>query len=171
MKTRFGAVLVLLFVPSVASAQAVSTLNPLYQMVKTYITQSAEQMPAENYSFKPVHTVRSFGEIVGHLANENLDMCAAAKGEKSPRAAQDFEKTTDKAALVKALKDALAYCDPLYTMPDSSFAGETELFGMKMTKLGVLALNVTHNNEHYGNFVTYLRIKGLVPPSSQKQGM
>jgi uncharacterized damage-inducible protein DinB len=170
MKARFGAVLVLLALPVAASAQTVATLNPLYQSVKGYLIKSAEQMPAENYSFKPVATVRSFGEIVGHLANENFLMCAAAKGEKRSEV-QDFEKNTEKAALVKALKDAMAYCDPLYAMPDKAFPGDTELFGMKMTKLGVLGLNVTHNNEHYGNFVTYLRIKGLVPPSSQGSGM
>ncbi|HEU5217481.1 MAG TPA: DinB family protein [Gemmatimonadales bacterium] len=163
-------VLALLLLPSAAGAQAVATLNPLYRQARTFIVKSAEMMPEENYSFKPVPTVRSFGEIVGHLANENLQMCAAAKGEKRDMV-QDFEKTTEKAALVKALKDAVAYCDPLYAMADKDFAGDTELFGMKMTRLGVLALNVTHDFEHYGNFITYLRIKGLVPPSSQGPGM
>lgn len=171
MKARLGLVLALLAVPAAASAQVVSTLNPLYQSVKGFLIKSAEQMPAENYSFKPVATVRTFGEIIGHLANESYLMCSAAKGEKNPKDADDFEKTTDKAALVSALKAALAYCDPVYAMPDKAFAGEVELFGMKMTKLGVLAGNVTHDNEHYGNIITYLRIKGLVPPSSQGAGM
>jgi uncharacterized damage-inducible protein DinB len=170
VKTRFAAALVLLALPCAASAQVVSTLSPLYQQARQYVIKSAEQMPPENYGFKPVGTVRSFGEIVGHLANENFLMCAAAKGEKRT-AVQDFEKNTEKAALVKALKDAFAYCDPLYATADKSFAGETTLFGEKMTRLGVLALNVTHNFEHYGNFITYLRIKGLVPPSSQGAGM
>jgi uncharacterized damage-inducible protein DinB len=168
MKTHVGVVLVLLAIPAAAPAQVVATLNPLYQQGKMYVVRSAEQMPEANYSFKPSPTVRSFGEIVGHLANENFLMCATAKGEKRSMV-QDFEKNTEKAALVKALKDSMAYCDPLYAMPDKDFAGDTELFGMKMTRLGVLALNVTHNFEHYGNFVTYLRIKGLVPPSSQGQ--
>ena len=171
MKCLFLAALALLTVPAAAPAQTVATLNPLYQQAKTYLIKSAEEMPAESYSFKPVPTVRSFGEIIGHLANENFEMCAAAKGEKSPHAGQDFEKDTDKAALVKALKDAMAYCDPLYASTDKAFTGETVLFGQKMTDLAVLALNVTHDNEHYGNIVTYLRIKGLVPPSSQGPGM
>ncbi len=170
MKARLGAALILLALPAAASAQAVATLNPLYQQVKMYIIKSAEQMPVENYSFKPVPTVRSFGEIVGHLANENFLMCASAKGEKRTMV-QDFEKNTEKTALVQALKESLAYCDPLYLMADKAFPGTTELFGMKMTRLGVLALNVTHNFEHYGNFITYLRMKGLVPPSSQGAGM
>lgn len=168
MKARIGTLLALLALPAAAAAQTVATLNSQYQGVRKNLIKSAEQMPSEHYSFKPVPTVRSFGEIVAHLANENFDICAAAKGEKTPRT-QDFEKTTDKAALVKGLKDALAYCDPIYLMPDNAFEGETQLFGMKMTKLGVLALNTTHDFEHYGNFITYLRIKGLVPPSSQGQ--
>ena len=165
MKIRLAA-LAILALPSAASAQVVATLNPLYQEVRNFVIKSAEQMPEADYGFKPVATVRSFGQIVGHLANENFQMCATAKGEKRD-AVQDFEKNTEKAALVKAIKDAFVYCDAVYAMADKAFPGDTELFGMKMTRLGVLALNVTHNWEHYGNFITYLRIKGMVPPSSQ----
>lgn len=170
MRVRAGAILLLLATPAAASAQAVAAMNPLYQNIKGNITKSAEQMPEAEYAFKPVPTVRSFGQLVGHLANANYMFCSVAKGEKSP-ATQDFEKTTDKAALVKGLKDALAYCDPVYQMPDSSFTAMHEMFGMKMTRLGWLMLNVAHDNEHYGNMVTYLRMKGLVPPSSQGGGM
>jgi len=165
MRVPAGALL-LLVLPATTSAQAVSAMNPLFQNVKGYIIKSAEQMPEENYAFKPVPTVRSFGQLVGHVANANYMFCSVAKGEKSP-ATQDFEKTTDKAGLVKAVKDAFAYCDPVYLMPDASFTAMHEMFGMNMTRLGWLILNVAHDNEHYGNMVTYLRIKGLVPPSSQ----
>ncbi len=171
MKARLGIALALFATPATASAQVVSTLNPLYQSVRGFLIQSAEQMPAENYSFKPVGTVRTFGEIIGHLANESYLMCSAAQGAKNPKEAEDFEKATEKAALVVAIKAALAYCDPLYAMPDKAFMGQVELFGTKTTKLGVLAGNLTHDNEHYGNIITYLRIKGLVPPSSQGAGM
>lgn len=166
MKTRAGAVLLLLALPTAASAQAVAALNPLYQMIKSNIIKSAEQMPEANYAFKPTPEIRSFGQLVGHMANANFMICATAKGEKSP-GAQDFEKTTEKAALVKAVKDAFAYCDGAFQMSDASLAPMTELFGMKMSRLTVLMLNVTHDNEHYGNMVTYFRLKGMVPPSSQ----
>jgi uncharacterized damage-inducible protein DinB len=166
MKTRSAAILLLLAVPAAASAQAVAAVNPLYENIKGYIIQSAEQMSEANYAFKPTPEVRSFGQLVGHLANANYLICATAKGEKSP-AAQDFEKTTEKAALVQAVKDAFAYCDAVFKLPDASFAPMTELFGRKMSRLTVLMLNVTHDNEHYGNIVTYFRLKGMVPPSSQ----
>jgi uncharacterized damage-inducible protein DinB len=166
MKTRVAAALFLLALPAAASAQAVAALNPLYQMIKGNIIKSAEQMPEANYSFKPTPEVRSFGQLVGHMANANFMICATAKGEKNP-ATQDFEKTTEKAALVKAVTDAFAYCDGAFTMSDASFAPVGDLFGMKMSRLTMLILDVTHDNEHYGNMVTYFRLKGMVPPSSQ----
>ena len=166
MKTRAAVALLLLALPVAASAQAVAALNPLYESIRGNIIKSAEQMPEANYAFKPTPEVRTFGQLVGHMANANFAFCATAKGENSP-ATQDFEKTTEKAALVKAVKDAFAYCDTVFKMPDASFAPMAELFGMKMSRLGFLMLNVTHDNEHYGNIVTYFRLKGMVPPSSQ----
>lgn len=167
MNVRTGALLLLVTLPAAASAQAVTALNPLYENIKDNVIKSAEAVSEANYSFKPTPEVRSFGQLIGHLANANYTFCATAKGEKSP-ATQDFEKNTEKAALVRAVKDAFAYCDPVYKMPDSAFSPMAELFGMKMTRLGFLMMNVAHDNEHYGNIVTYMRLKGMVPPSSQR---
>ncbi len=153
-----------------ASAQAVTAVQPLYESIKGFIVKSAEQMPDSSYAFKPTPEVRSFGQLIGHLANANYTMCSTAKGEKSPLT-QDFEKVTAKADLVKGLKDAFAYCDGAYTMADASFTADAELFGMKGPRLRFLIMNVTHDNEHYGNIVTYYRLKGMVPPSSQTGGM
>ena len=166
MKKSAGLLLLSLAFPAAGSAQAVAALNPLYQMIKGNIIKSAEQMPESNYAYKPTPEVRSFGQLVGHMANANFMICSAAKGEKSP-ATQDFEKTTEKAALVQAVKDAFAYCDGAFTMSDAAFAPMDKLFGMTMSRLSMLMLNVTHDNEHYGNMVTYFRLKGMVPPSSQ----
>lgn len=166
MKVRVGALVFLLAMPAAVSAQAVAALSPLYEVIKSNIIKSAEQMPDSNYSFKPTPEVRSFGQLVGHMANANYAMCSTAMGTSSP-AKQDYEKTTEKAALVQAVRDAFAYCDPVFKMQDAAFTGMAELFGMKMTRLGWLILDVTHDNEHYGNMVTYFRLKGMVPPSSQ----
>ncbi|MFN2445291.1 MAG: DinB family protein [Vicinamibacterales bacterium] len=114
-------------------------------------------MPEGDYAFKPTPQVRSFGQLVGHLINDHYLMCSAAKGEKSPSAA-DFEKVTAKAELVKALGDSIAYCDAVFSsMTDASALQPVEAFGQKVTRFG---------SEHYGNMVTYMRLKGLVPPSS-----
>jgi len=170
MHRRLAALLALTLLPAAAQAQGTATIQPLYEMAKGWLVKSAEMLPEADYGFKPTPAVRSFGQLIGHVANANYMICATAKGEKNP-AAQDFEKTTEKAALVKALKDALAYCDPVYKMADADLTATAEMFGMKMTRLGWAFLNVTHDNEHYGNLVTYLRMKGLTPPSSQGPGM
>jgi len=171
MRYPLPALLILATLPAPASAQAVASIRPLFEASKGNLLKSAEQMPEANYSFKPVPTVRSFGEILGHLANENYLLCATARGEPNPAQDKDFEKTAGKAALVTALRESLAYCDEAYRLPDSKAMEPVEVFGMKGTRLWAITLNLTHNGEHYGNLVTYFRIKGMVPPSSQRSSM
>jgi len=130
-------------------------------------------MPESDYSFRPVDTVRTFGQILAHVAGANYVFCSAAKGEKSPHAEAEFEKTaTTRVQIIKVLNDSIAYCDAAYAALDDKRAGETiELpFGMgKGARALPLMLNTGHLQEHYGNLVTYFRIKGMVPPSSQGQ--
>jgi uncharacterized damage-inducible protein DinB len=141
----------------------------VYIITKTNVLKSAEEMPEENYSFKPVSTVRSFGELIGHVADAQYEFCGPVSGDgaKSP----EIEKTkTSKADLIQGLKDAFAYCDKAYDgMTDAHAADTVNFFGRKAAKLTLLDFNSAHNDEHYGNIVTYLRIKGLVPPSSQRE--
>jgi uncharacterized damage-inducible protein DinB len=135
--------------------------------VKKNVAGSAAAMPESEYGFKPAPTVRTFGQILGHLVNEHYAMCSGVKGEKNPQEAIDYEKTTAKADMVKALTASIAYCDAVYAgFSDGAAFGTIELFGEKHSKFGVLQLNVTHDSEHYGNLMTYLRMKGIVPPSS-----
>jgi uncharacterized damage-inducible protein DinB len=139
-----------------------------YQTVRDNILRSAEKMPEENYSFKPAPRVRTFGQILGHLAEEQYFFCAPVKGEQK---SVDVEKTkTSKTDLLAALKDAFAYCDSLYDSMTDTVALEVLKRGeAQRTKLRMLWGNVAHDSEHYGNLVTYLRIKGLVPPSTEGQ--
>jgi uncharacterized damage-inducible protein DinB len=159
--------------PAAAGAQDKSA-NPFTGVVKSSwdsikgnVTAAATAMPENEYSFKPVPEVRSFGQIVGHLANEHYGICSAAKGEKNPKDGTDFEKTTAKADLLKALAESVAYCDGTFAAAsDKTAFDQVDLFGSKFTKLRALELNVTHDAEHYGNFVTYMRLKGHFPPTS-----
>jgi hypothetical protein len=91
-----------------------TTVRNSWNSVKRYVAASAEKMPAEHYGFKPAPEVRSFGELIGHLANEDYLLCSPLKGEANPMAKTDFEKTTTKAELVKAINDSNAYCDAAY---------------------------------------------------------
>ncbi len=159
-----------------AQAPAAPGANPLsagakrtYEAVKGYITRAAEKMPEEQYSFKPTPEVRSFGQLLGHVADAQYGFCGAVAGEKAPAPAGGVEKTmTTKADLQKALADAFAYCDKAHAgMTDAAGAATVKFFGSEMAKLSILEFNTHHDFEHYGNIVTYLRIKGIVPPSSE----
>jgi uncharacterized damage-inducible protein DinB len=99
------------------------------------------------------------------VANENFLFCAGAGSEKNPNSA-DFEKVTGKAELLAALRRSFEYCDPFYRMSDGRALEAVEFFRQKGTRLWVLIYNVTHDSEHYGNIVTYLRMRGVTPPSS-----
>src|SRR3989454_12120406 len=84
-----------------------STFNKFaYGRVKTILVSSAEKMPEENYNFKPTDAVRSYGQIVGHVADAQYTFCSIALGEKNPGLKIEQTKTT-KADLVAALKDPL----------------------------------------------------------------
>jgi uncharacterized damage-inducible protein DinB len=164
--------------PSQPSANAlVSSTKFGYDGFKGYLTKAAEQMPEADYAFKPAGVaaeVRTFGQLIGHLADANFGLCAAATGSAPPATPKDVEKTMKtKADLQKALADAFAFCDRAWAgTTDANAATAAEMpFGLgRSTRLGILTFNSTHNGEHYGNIVTYMRAKGLVPPSSAPRG-
>jgi len=141
----------------------------VYDGVQKVVLRSAEKMPEENYSFKPTDTVRSYGQILGHIADAQYLFCSIALGEKNP--APKIEQTkTSKADLMAALKDAFAYCNKAYdTMTDATATQPLSLFGKDAPRLGVLSVNTMHSVEHYGNLVTYMRLKNIVPPTSEQQ--
>jgi uncharacterized damage-inducible protein DinB len=145
-----------------------STFNKYaYARVKDILLRSAEKMPEENYNFKPIDTVRSYGQIVGHVADAQYIFCSIALGEKNPGLKIEQTKTS-KADLIAALKDAFAYCDKAYDgMTDASAVQMVKLFGNDAPRLGALTVNNMHDLEHYGNLVTYMRLKNIVPPSSE----
>lgn len=140
-----------------------------YERTKVILLRSAEKMPEENYGFRPADTVRSYGQIIGHLADAQYLFCSTASGEKNPDL--KIEKTkTSKADLVAALKEGFAYCDKVYdSMTDAAATQSVKFFGNDIPKFAALNINISHNMEHYGNLVTYMRIKGVVPPTSEQQ--
>jgi uncharacterized damage-inducible protein DinB len=130
------------------------------------IQRSIDKMPEEHFAFKPVDTVRSFAELASHVSEAQYAFCAAAAGEKSPGV--KVPATGTKADLSAAFAKAAAYCDNIYKQAtDASAAEAVKLFGTDLTRGGALAFNTAHLFEHYGNMVTYMRIKGIVPPSSE----
>ena len=136
-------------------------------MLSGTVVAAAEKMPEENYAFKPTPDIRSFGQLVGHLADSQNFFCSSVAGESKP---SDVEKTkTNKADLVAALKDAVAYCSKTYAgMTDAKGSEMMKLMNLDFAKLTVLSANTAHDYEHYGNMATYMRLKGIVPPTSEK---
>ena len=148
---------------------AVATSRMLWEQLIGWITTAASELPESTYAFRPTPEVRSFGQLVGHVAGAQYLICGAAMGE-APRKEDDIEKTkTAKADLVAALKASSEHCAKAYAQTDKAAQGQTKLFGENRTKLYALMLNATHDGEHYGNIVTYLRLNGIVPPSSRQQ--
>jgi uncharacterized damage-inducible protein DinB len=163
---------ILLVLASVCMLQAQNPMSKetkqMYTTVQGYILKSAEKMPEANYSFKPSPDVRNFGAVLGHLADDQYFFCSAAKGERKD--AKIEKEVTSKAALIDELKKAFAYCDAAYdSLTDTNGAKMMKFGSNERTLSGILNFNVAHDFEHYGNLITYLRIKGLVPPSSEKQ--
>jgi uncharacterized damage-inducible protein DinB len=162
--------------PAAAQTGAAQTGNAMAQalkqqleIVKGNIVKSAEKVSEDVYAFKPAPEVRSFGQILGHIADANQMLCSIASGSKAP--AESVEKTkTTKADLQKAIADSFAACDAAFaSMTDAKAMEKVKFFGMEQPRLAVLAFNTAHDFEHYGNLVTYMRAKGIVPPSSEKQ--
>lgn len=170
MRKTLALAAVIAALPATASAQGVASIKPLYESFRGYLVAAAQQMPEADYAFKPTADVRSFGELLGHTANANFMFCSAVLGEDSPNAV-DYEKSATKAEIVQGIEAAFAYCDKAYAIADAKAMEEITFFRREGTRLWVLNFNAMHNAEHYGNVVTYMRLKGMVPPSSQRGGM
>ena len=185
MKRVFIVVLlgIVLAIPAAAqTGQQTSPKDPMatwlhnaFNSNRKNIEKSAEKVSEDLYGLRPgpQEEVRTFGQILGHLANFNYMWCSQAKGEKNPGQGSDFEKLASKAALLRALSDAFTYCDTTYAaLTDASgleIITVTQENGRKaqVPRMSLLVLNYGHNNDHYGNLVTYMRIKSIVPASSE----
>lgn len=175
MRTLLPTLLICLLAPAAASLGQENPLiaynKQVYGGVRTILLDSAEKMPEERYGFRPTDSVRSFGEIVGHVADAQYMFCSLILGETNP--APQVEKTkSSKAELTAALEDAFAYCDAAYDgMTEASATELVKFHGGDSPKLGVLQVNLVHTMLHYGNLVTYMRMNDVVPPSSEPEFM
>jgi uncharacterized damage-inducible protein DinB len=169
----------LLAFAAIADAQSnplSSGASHLNDLVKANIIKAADKMPEEHYGFKPTPEVRSFGQLIGHIADANFGLCSVASGEKPPASGIEKSKTT-KADLVKALQESYAFCDKAHANMTDARGAEMVKFTAgpaearrpeEMARITILDYKTAHANEHYGNIVTYMRLKGIVPPSSDR---
>jgi len=140
-------------------------LKQMYTGVKNNLIKMAEKMPEENYSFKAAPEIRAFGQLVAHVADSQARTCSAVNGEQK---AVNAASKTSKADLVAALKESFAFCDKAFDSLTDAKASEVIQMGQRQrSRLGALAGTVSHSNEEYGYMAVYLRLKGIVPPSSE----
>ena len=169
-RTLIAAVAVVLAVPLSLSAQnpLVQSLKGVFDITKRNIMATAEILDDEMYTFRPTDEVRSAGEILAHIADGQFLLCGSAVGEANA-GPETFEETrTHKAEIIEALEQSFAYCERIFARTtDAGAADAASFFGDPHTVGGILSFNSAHNYEHYGNLVTYMRINGIVPPSSR----
>lgn len=141
-----------------------------YQSSQRNLLEAAEKMPEAEYAFKPTGEVRPFGHIVAHIALSQFGGCAGLKGEKSPKVGEKEDAQRSKAELIALLKESQAYCDPVLTsMTDESLTQLIKAGQNQVAKGLMLHGNVVHANETYGVMTVYLRLKGIVPPTTERQ--
>jgi uncharacterized damage-inducible protein DinB len=172
MFTRFA--VIFLSVSALGYGQS----NPLttgakrdFTAVKNYFIRSADKMSDADYAFRPTPDVRTFGQIVAHVADDQYNLCAAIKGETRKESYTHLEETlSTKADLVAALKKSFDYCDAAYALITDANAAAPLKGGSMNGRTNLLQMywNIWHTWEHYGNVVVYQRMKGLVPPSSER---
>ena len=156
-----------------ASGDPLTTaLKAQFDGVSRNVKEAAEKMPEDKFTYQATKDVRTFGGFIGHVANAQFATCARAKGEDNPNK-QNFEQVSGKAALVKAITASNEYCASVYAAANDKWMLEMVNQGQGATarqvpRAAVLAQNTSHANEHYGNLVTYMRINGLVPPSTER---
>jgi uncharacterized damage-inducible protein DinB len=173
VRTSF-AVAALLFIACTASAQTAdpnpytTSVRAQHRRIDAIVVRAAEKVPEDLFGFKPTPEVRSFAEVLGHIVDGHYLLCRAAHENVFDIKREHELKPGTKADLLAALKKSIAYCE-------EAFAGTTDTNGTTpikmgtstMAKLMVLNANVAHTWEHYGNLVTYMRLKGIVPPTSE----
>jgi uncharacterized damage-inducible protein DinB len=156
--------------PSGAGNPTLAEVKQMYTGIKNNLTRMAEKMPAENYDFKPVAEIRTFGALMAHVADAQTRFCSLINGEaKTPNAGSK----TSKDDIVAALKESFTECDKAvdgttdanaFQMVSSGGRGQSSRLGL------LIRFVIGHGNEEYGYGSIYLRLKGVVPPSSDTAG-
>ena len=146
----------------------ISSSQRLFTIAKTDVMKSVDKVSDELWSYRPTPQVRTFGQLFAHIADGQYEFCSAALGPSMIDKGVE-KKSTTKAEVVAALKEAFAYCEKGYASLTKDKALETvSAFGGQMTRISVMDFNAAHTMEHYGNLVTYMRLKGIVPPTSKQ---
>ena len=154
--------------PPVGSSGPAAEVQRSYAALKKNILKAADTMPAEDYAFKPTPDIRTFARVVNHVSEAQMHACGAANGTALSALPQVPPETAGKAAIVQALQGSFAECDRAYaTLTDANLTEMLAMGPMHRSRIGLMWGNVSHDNEQYATLALYMRLKGLVPPSSE----
>ena len=152
---------------AIAPNAGVSSARSVWMVPHNFVVRALEQTPDSLLSFKPTADVRSLGQLYAHVADGEHLFCSLALGQGMPSTSVEKTKTS-KADLLQALKESATHCDQAYAQTDAQAQTAANFFGNQTNRMFLLNMNGAHDYEHYGNIVTYLRLKGITPPSSQR---
>src|SRR5689334_22321167 len=161
-------------VAALALACTLQAQNPLsteakqaYNGIKNNLTRAAEKMSDADYEFKASPDIRTFGGLIAHIAQSQMGTCSAVNGAMKK---SDAASKTAKADLVAALKDSNAECEKAFdSLTDANATQMVKGPRGERSRLGMLVGVITHDNEEYGYLAVYMRLKGVVPPSSDRK--
>ena len=161
-------------IAALALACTLQAQNPLsteakqaYNGIKNNLTRAAEKMSDADYEFKASPDIRTFGALIGHIAQSQMGTCSAVNGAMKK---SDAASKTAKADLVAALKDSNAECDKAFdSLTDANATQMIKGPRGERSRLGMLVGVITHDNEEYGYLAVYMRLKGVTPPSSDRK--
>jgi uncharacterized damage-inducible protein DinB len=140
-----------------------------YARIKANVIKAAENTPAEDYAFRPTSDIRTFARVVNHVTEAQMHVCGALNNVAPSDTAKPPAETADKATIVAALKASFAECDKAYAaLTDANLTEMIQAGPIKRSRIGLSWGNVSHDNEQYATLALYMRLKGLVPPSSEK---
>ena len=159
-----------------APADFATSIKNQYNQNKGYILASAEKMPADAYGWRPAGLeaeLRTFGQLLVHIANENNTQCSRASGQSAPAASDDAKAAYTKVQATKIVADSFAFCDPVFNSLTNQNVGDmVKIAGRNNTtqerpRGSVLISDLTHSNEQYGMIMVYYAIKGMTPMSHE----
>ena len=161
--------------PMPAAAPMPPTTGPASEVLRSYSTlkpnviKAAEKMPEADYKYQPTPEIRTYARVINHITEAQFRSCGVLNGKANSDIAKPPADTADKATIVAALKASFDECDKAYAgLTDANVSEMLTLGQNKRSRIGLAWGNVSHDNEQYAELSTYLRLKGLVPPTSEK---
>lgn len=166
-----------LLAPALASAQSAPPtpginpeVNRSYNGLKDNILKSADKMPADLYSYKPTPDIRVFARILTHVIEAQVRSCGIVNGTPAAEMLKTPAETAPKPEIVAALKASFDACDKAYaSITDANALDLLSAGPVKRTRVSLLWGNVSHDNEQYAQLATYMRLKGITPPSASEK--